>query len=315
MADRDKIEKRGFAYRCAKCKNYEGERRYVEAHYYKYHTTLDSVPYYCSLCHFMGKTERELLKHLKGYRPHKQAIEELERRNATISPQESYIHKNANPVKVDDSCLLKLSLEESRRVWLGRQKNPGEPEQTEDQADPLKEVPAALAQPEPTVPSPVLPPIELPLEAEEYDVLQDILDSDEGSKINRFKEESRKEEKLEVQKKLLDTMEALLQATQQNGQLLTTLNMGVRKNTMVVEEMVETMKESMVEERRWRGEERRWRAETRRWWAEERRRCSEDQRRLTDRRTSVLGRAAQGSSAASGRRAPRVKSVVHRIDE
>ena len=38
---------------------YEGERRYVEAHYFKYHKALDAVPFYCRLCHSMSKTERE----------------------------------------------------------------------------------------------------------------------------------------------------------------------------------------------------------------------------------------------------------------
>jgi hypothetical protein len=57
--NRDKLEKRGFTYQCLGCDEYWGERGYVEAHYYKYHTISDNVPYYCSLCHFMGERERE----------------------------------------------------------------------------------------------------------------------------------------------------------------------------------------------------------------------------------------------------------------
>ena len=39
---RDKLEKRGYVYRCQGCQQYEGEKRYVEAHYMKYHTSLDA---------------------------------------------------------------------------------------------------------------------------------------------------------------------------------------------------------------------------------------------------------------------------------
>ena len=59
---RDKLDKRGYVYQCRGCNKYEGERRYVEAHYFKSHTALDVVPFYCSLCHFMGKTEREVIR-------------------------------------------------------------------------------------------------------------------------------------------------------------------------------------------------------------------------------------------------------------
>ena len=55
----------------------------------KYHMTLDAVPLYCSL---MERTKRELLKHLKGYRPHRLAIEGLERQGKTPESDSAYIH-------------------------------------------------------------------------------------------------------------------------------------------------------------------------------------------------------------------------------
>ena len=42
---RDKLDKRGYVYQCRGCNKYEGERRYDEAHYFKYHTALDAVPF------------------------------------------------------------------------------------------------------------------------------------------------------------------------------------------------------------------------------------------------------------------------------
>lgn len=35
--------------------------------YYKYYVVLDLVLFYCSLCYFMGKIEREVFWYIKGY--------------------------------------------------------------------------------------------------------------------------------------------------------------------------------------------------------------------------------------------------------
>jgi hypothetical protein len=70
----------------------------------------------------MGKTEREVTKHAKGYRPHKMAEENLRAQGKTVEPVETYIHKNANPLQLSEVHMTKLSMEESKRVWLQRQK-------------------------------------------------------------------------------------------------------------------------------------------------------------------------------------------------
>jgi hypothetical protein len=108
-SSRDKLEKRGFAYGCLGCKKYVGERRYVKAHYFKYHTALDKVPFYCSVCHFMGKTERELSRHAKGYKPHKVAEENLKKQGKEAEPLSTYIHKNTDPLQIGDAHIQKLS--------------------------------------------------------------------------------------------------------------------------------------------------------------------------------------------------------------
>lgn len=46
---------------------FEGEKCYVEVYYYKYYVVLDLVLFYCSLCYFMGKIEREVFWYIKGY--------------------------------------------------------------------------------------------------------------------------------------------------------------------------------------------------------------------------------------------------------
>ena len=49
--------------------------------------------------------------------------------------------------------------------------------------------------------------------------------------------ESREEEKMELMKDTLNVLKELLHSTQQNGHLLTILNTGLRKNTMVLQEL------------------------------------------------------------------------------
>ncbi|KAK3103074.1 hypothetical protein FSP39_016264 [Pinctada imbricata] len=267
MATRDKIEKRGHAYRCLGCNKYEGEKRYVEAHYYKYHAALDSVPFYCSLCHFMGKTLRELEKHVKGYKPHKTAVENMVKEGRQPAETAQYIHKNDNPLQLGEGHLLMLSLEESRKVWTARQKVQSTSDPTA--SDPLKEVPEPLKEKEPTVEMPTLPEIDLPeQEPMEYDLLEEILGgSDKEAK--RFQDDSREEEKLDVAKRTLETMQAILEATRQNGQLLTCLNTGIRKNTMVLEDLVRQGRNNERDSlRRWADERRRWAEERARWRTE-----------------------------------------------
>jgi hypothetical protein len=85
----------------------------VEAHYFKYHTALDKVPYYCSLCHFIGT---------KGYKPYKVAEENLKKQGKEAEPLSTYIHKNINPLQIGDAHIQKLSWEESQKIWQERTK-------------------------------------------------------------------------------------------------------------------------------------------------------------------------------------------------
>lgn len=66
-------------------------------------TIFDAVPFYCSLCHFMGKMERNVVKYAKGYRPHKLAEEKLKAQGKDIESITTYIHKNPNPLKLGES--------------------------------------------------------------------------------------------------------------------------------------------------------------------------------------------------------------------
>ena len=75
--------KRGRAYQCLDCEKpmvpYIGERRQVIAHLYKYHVSLDRVPFYCSLCHFLTAEKDKLTAHVKNYTKHVDAVKALER--------------------------------------------------------------------------------------------------------------------------------------------------------------------------------------------------------------------------------------------
>lgn len=60
MADLEKeILRRGRAYQCLLCDRYQGEKRHVIPHIYKYHIPLDSASFYCSLCHFIATEKKK----------------------------------------------------------------------------------------------------------------------------------------------------------------------------------------------------------------------------------------------------------------
>lgn len=261
MEGRGKNDKRGFAYQCQGCHKYEGEKRYVEAHYYKYHAALDTVPFYCSLCHFMGKTEREVLRHTKGYRPHKLAEENLILQGKKAEDILKYVHKNEDPLQLTEVHVKKLTWEESQQIWMSRAKKSNEEGNTTASENPgvqaesvvpdlLTIIPEPLREDEPLVPAPILPEIPLPInvdDAKEFNILDEILQQ-EG--IDQFAVESREEEKMELMRDTLSVLRELLEATKQNGQLLTMVNTGLRKNTMVLEEIGQNTREQRREERR-----------------------------------------------------------------
>lgn len=180
MEGRGKNEKRGFAYQCQGCHKYEGETRYVEAHYYKYHAALDSVPFYCSLCYFMGKTEREVLRHIKGHRPHKLAEENLILQGKKAEDILKYVQKNEDPLQLTELHVKKLTWEESQQIWMNRAKKSNEEGSTtagdnlwpwvQTEAvvpDPLTIIPEPLMEDEPVVPAPILPEIPLPINTDD----------------------------------------------------------------------------------------------------------------------------------------------------
>ena len=115
------ILKRGRAYRCLLSEKQTGEKRYVISHIYKYHIPLDSIPFYCSLCHFQTDDEGKLKEHLKFYLKHKEARESLVRQGKQPEAEEFYLNKNKEGiVATEDVHFGKLSKEESRKIWMER---------------------------------------------------------------------------------------------------------------------------------------------------------------------------------------------------
>lgn len=271
---RAKVMKRGLAYECIKCgPAFRGEKRYVRAHIYKYHVSLDEVPFYCRLCHYMSDSEKDLIKHTKGYKPHRLAEEHLKAEGRT--PDSNYIHKNPNPVELGEVHLRKLSPEDSQLVWLARIKEAGPQQATEEQdsavdsmevdpqptseeeqavPDPLCKMPEPLREKESEVPVISLPDIVLPetTEEEEDDLLAGILRDESIQAAEEFPEE-------EVQvtagagilSQILQCMQDIRKEAIQTNQLLTVLNTGIRKNTMMMDELASSIR---AQERRIRDQ-------------------------------------------------------------
>ena len=118
----------------------------------------------------------------------------------------------------------------------------------EEATDPLKALSEALKTPKSTIPAPSLPDLPIPVPDLEVKALDEIL-LDQGP--DPFSMEARQEERLQLMRDTLDTLRQLLEATKQNGQLLTSLNTGVRANSMVLWDVVGNQRT-----RRWRSEER-----------------------------------------------------------
>ena len=113
--------------------------------------------------------------------------------------------------------------------------------------DPLYLIPESLKVKEPTVPSPVLP--DLPLPEPDSNVLEEILQQE---RLDPFAVESREDEKMELMKDTFNVLKELLHSTRQIGQLLTMLNTGLRKNTMVLQELNDLQRRQREDTGRWR---------------------------------------------------------------
>jgi hypothetical protein len=129
----NEVLKRGRAYRCLGCidgRAYEGEKRHVISHFFKYHVPLDFVPYYCSLCHFQTEDEMKLREHIKSYGKHKEAVKELVQKGEKVNDTE-YLHKNQHPVSpLEGVNFERLGKEESAKVWGERVKKSEKSEST-----------------------------------------------------------------------------------------------------------------------------------------------------------------------------------------
>lgn len=274
-----KLAKRGYAYECVKCgSKFRGEKRRVRAHVYKYHLALDEVPFYCSLCHYMTENERDIARHVKGYKPHQNMVESLMAEGKSVS--DSYTHRNPNPKVIGDEHMRQLSTEESQLVWLSRLRLAGAegntaggpviPEDPVDQEDlvptdtrveeqqvvpdnddPLKKMPEALMEIDCVVPIISLPELDLPPldNSQEQNILTEILNDESVQAEKEFPEEAQVAAGAGILSELLTCMQDIRTEAQQTNRLLTTLNMAIRKNTMTIDELASSVRARERQER------------------------------------------------------------------
>lgn len=116
IADLEKeVLRRGRAYQCLLCDQYQGEKRHVIPHIYKYHIPLDSVPFYCSLCHFIATEKKKLVDHVTHYAKHAEAAKGL------ADNGRSYLHENKDPILlVEGNHFAKMGRKESHDLWASR---------------------------------------------------------------------------------------------------------------------------------------------------------------------------------------------------
>ena len=107
------IINRGRAYSCKFC-FYKGELRKVKEHVQLTHISEDRDQYFCQLCKFIGKSERELDRHIMHYAKHKQIRENLEMSSAFRKDPASYWQFDCKR-----DC-TQLSMLDSQQLWGSR---------------------------------------------------------------------------------------------------------------------------------------------------------------------------------------------------
>ena len=116
------IINRGRAYSCKFC-FYKGELRKVKEHVQLTHVSEDRHQYFCQLCKFIGKSERELDRHIVHYAKHKQCREKLEMSSA-FTAEEDYRVVRKDPASYwQFDCkrdCTKLSMLDSQQLWGSR---------------------------------------------------------------------------------------------------------------------------------------------------------------------------------------------------
>lgn len=82
------------------------ERRQIIAHLYKYHISLDQVPYYCTQCNFLKAEHDKLTAYVKGYSKHVGAAKAFKKIKVTkkkflrTNPNLAYLTEGVNYIRL-----------------------------------------------------------------------------------------------------------------------------------------------------------------------------------------------------------------------
>lgn len=110
--------RRDVSYRCIICGTYDGQKKHVIAHIYKYHVPLDSVRFYCSLCDFRTEQKAKLLKHVKCYSRHEVVRNYMVKRGIKPKQDNAYLHRNKKfTLVLEGTHFEKISKEKFQTVF------------------------------------------------------------------------------------------------------------------------------------------------------------------------------------------------------
>jgi hypothetical protein len=191
----------------------------------------EEVPFYCRLCQYNSRTERDLNRHVKGYRPHKMAVDQLAKEGKPIPEVADYLVRNDHPLVIDGTLMQRLSEADSKRVWSARVQ--GVTVSTKEALETMalkkeaaivtKEGVAETCQIGPIISilEPDAPPLsnnDLPLldDEAEYDLLKDILADDSTEFDDMQPEERIKIDETTTTKDLVTVMTELQQMIRMN---------------------------------------------------------------------------------------------------
>ena len=117
---------KGRAYVCMRC----GEQPFIDtktrfqAHFMKYHTKADGLPFFCSLCNFRCTERKQLTDHVFSYKPHRQMAQQRE-----VVDSSSFDRENPQPYRILGTDFRVLSQEQSIHIFKQRYQQSQNPPQ------------------------------------------------------------------------------------------------------------------------------------------------------------------------------------------
>lgn len=118
------VGRRGRAYECGSCHNYQGEKRDVQSHFYNNHVKPEDIPFRCKLCNFKCTTEKELKNHVEWYKDHQMLAKRRKQDGLEYSEVDILVKSKTPYIPQVERDLIRLDISTSEKLWESRSRKP-----------------------------------------------------------------------------------------------------------------------------------------------------------------------------------------------